>query len=154
MRRAELAACAVVIGFVAALPAAAAQRIAVSVAAGPLGDAIATLGIQAGVSIGTMDPVLGNLRVPRLRGVMSVDQALTRLLRGVPARAQQIDATSWRIVRSALSTPAAPNRRPAPSRLRAAMPSTTTDIVVTASKRDTALRDYPGAAYLLDGEDL
>ncbi|WP_162527194.1 TonB-dependent receptor [Sphingomonas solaris] len=154
MPRADRAACAVAIACAVASPAeAAARRIAISIPAGALGNAIATLGGQTGVSIGTVDPVLSNLPVRRLRGTMSVDQALARLLRGLPARAERIDATSWRIVRAARPAKPVTPRLHAPD-MRSAGSSPTVDIIVTASKRDTVLSDYPGTAYLLDGQEL
>lgn len=136
-------------------PVTAAPRPPIAIAAGSLGDAIATLGTQADVSIGMTDRLLGSLRVQRVRGRMTVDRALARLLHGLPARAQRIDATSWRIVGAPLPV------RPAVARLPAddARPSPplsppAADIVVTASKRNTILNAYSGTAYVLNGRDL
>ena len=126
-----------------AAPAAAA-RVRIDVPAGPLGDAVLTLGRQAGMTIGLTDPGLAALRSPGAAGTMAVAQALRALLRGLPARAVAVDPFSWRIIGTA--SPVATRVAPRPPPPAAALP----DIVVTGTKRDTLLADYPGTAYMLD----
>jgi outer membrane receptor protein involved in Fe transport len=122
---------------------------------GRLGDAIVALGRQAGISIGVSDPALAAQRVPPLRGRYTVETALRRLLRGLPARHVTIDGQSFRIVRRAVP----PGRRrarppPAPSR-PAPMPPEPVhqDIIVTATKRSIHFGAYPGSVSVVDGAD-
>ena len=64
---------------IAAAPAAA-RTTEFNIAAGTLGQSVAQLGRQARVSVGLADQGLASRRVPALRGRMSVDRALARLL--------------------------------------------------------------------------
>lgn len=143
------------LGLLAAPPASAAERHSISIAPGRLGDAVIALARQTGTSIGMTDPALANLPVPALSGRMSVDDALSRLLRAAPARARRIDGASWRIA-------SAPRRRapvaPAPSAPRSPAPAApeepAADIVVTASKRDTPLLRYAGGIDMVANNSL
>jgi iron complex outermembrane receptor protein len=87
----------------------------VDIAPGRLDSSIVTLGRQAGISIGITDRQLGAQRVRRLRGVMSAQEALRRLLDDSNARAVRLSARDWRIVR------AAPSARPSGTPLRLAV---------------------------------
>src|SRR5690349_1802625 len=84
-----------------------------NVPAGRLGDALATLGRQGGVSIGVSDPELARQRVGRVSGNLTVEQALRRLLHGEAAGYQKIDAMTIRVFRS----PAGRLRAPASPRI-------------------------------------
>ena len=88
----------------AAVPAAAQGR-ALSLPGGRLGDAIVALGRQAGVSIGVTDPALAGSRVRPVRGRMSAEQALARLLDGTEARFIRVGPGSYRIVRRVAERP-------------------------------------------------
>jgi iron complex outermembrane receptor protein len=134
----------------AASPAIAAGKAALDLPAGRLGDAIAALSAQAGVSVAVPDRTLWNSPVVAVTGRMSVDAALRRLLRGSAAKAVALGGPNWRIV---------PRGRPAPRPVAVAAPAPVSDdqgdpIIVTASKRDTRLRDFAGSVSLIDGRDL
>jgi iron complex outermembrane receptor protein len=111
------------------------------------------LGRQAHVGIIVDDAALWRRPVPALSGRFAPATALKRLLSGSSARAVAVGTTGWRIVAgpSHAPRPAAtsypPMRTPAPAADALA-------IVVTASKRDLRLRDYPGTVAVLDGADL
>jgi iron complex outermembrane recepter protein len=112
--------------------AAPAQEYAISLPAGRLIDSLATLSRQTGVSVGS-GALLGRVRVPAVRGRMSVSAALGRLLANSEWRAVAAGPDVWRIVvRAALpvdrSTEPLAGPEPAPP-----------DIVVTAGKRGEAL---------------
>jgi len=77
-----------------AAPAQAADRQAISIAPGRLGEAAITLGRQTGVSIGMSDQSLAGLATGRVDGTLSVDAALKRLLKGTGATARRIDAAT------------------------------------------------------------
>ena len=67
---------------VVAAPAAAAELHRIDIPAGSLQQAVLALGRQAGISIALTDTGLAAVQVRRVRGRMSVDQALRRLLKG------------------------------------------------------------------------
>jgi len=128
--------------------------------AGRLSDAVMALGRQADVSVSVPDPNLWRQPVPAVKGNMSVQEALNRMLGGIDARPKAIGERSWRIERRKSSIA---RRTPAPRTTAAPPPSppqTATEsadvqpIIVTASKRDVRLSDYPGAVNLLDGAEL
>ena len=140
---------------VVAAPAAARQLHQLDLPAGSLQQAILTLGRQARISIALTDPALARITVRRVNGRMTVEQALARMLAGTPARFARLSEATYRIV------PAGPQRAPrlpqpksrppadpAPSSSEQEQP----EIVVTASKRGLALRDYPGPAVVVAGE--
>ena len=138
---------------IAAAPAAA-RTVELDIAGGTLGQSVAHLGRQARVSVGLADQVLAVRRVPALRGRMSVEDALARLLRGTGANALRIDEFTYRIV-----VPP-PRRQPLPPFRRPAAPpppETSTEeqelIVVVGSRRDVPLADYPGSATIISGSD-
>ncbi len=137
-------------------PAAAAERRAVNVPAGRLGDAVVTLGRQSGINIGVADPRLAGLRVHGVRGRLTPAQALEKMLRGTPARHLPIDANSFRIVRR-LPPPPQAWARPAPLR-PAPSPSPSTgeddaEIIVTGTRRSVLLSAYGGPVDIVDGDD-
>mgnify|MGYP001342107654 CR=1 FL=1 len=134
-----------VVAVLIASAAPAKERLALDLPAGPLGDAIAVLGTQANVSISVASGALWRRPVPAMRGRMTVDAALGRLLRGSGAEAIALDGRSLRIAQQA------------PRKAPAAAPVTVVDdvpIIVTASKRDTRIEDFAGGVSLLDGPDL
>ncbi|MEJ7925301.1 TonB-dependent receptor [Sphingobium sp. AN641] len=151
-RRAEFAVLAATLACAPVPPALAAERPLISIAQGRLGDAVIALGRQTGTSIGMSDQSLAGLPVPAVGGRMSVGAALDRMLRRTGARAERIDATSWRIVRTASpSRPAPPPPRADPAPLPD-LPQP--DIIVTASKRDIPLSRYAGMVELVEGAAL
>ncbi|GBH30548.1 TonB-dependent receptor domain-containing protein [Sphingobium xenophagum] len=143
-RKAELL---IVTALAIATPAHAADRQTISIAPSRLGEAVVALGRQTGVSVGMSDQSLAGIATPAVKGRLSVDAALKRLLRGSGARAMMIDASTWRIVRARpVATAQAPARSPA-----APLPAQpVAEIIVTASKRYTPLPRYAGMVEAID----
>ncbi|RHW18131.1 TonB-dependent receptor [Sphingomonas gilva] len=135
-----------------AAPAQAGDVRPINLPAGKLGDAVAALGRQAGVSVSVPDRAIWRARVPAVRGEMTVRQALDRLLAGTNARAVALDARSWRIARAPprASRPAPPPPAPPPP----AEEPPEADIIVVASKRETTFGGYAGQVSRVEGEDL
>ena len=80
-------------------PAQAAEECMFDVPKGNLSAALPLLSRQAGVSISVADAELWKSRVRPVRGRMSVDAAIWRMLDGTQARAVRVSDTSWRIER-------------------------------------------------------
>ncbi|MDB5687799.1 MAG: TonB-dependent receptor, partial [Rhizorhabdus sp.] len=118
--------------------------------AGPLANAVAALGRQSGISVSVADAALWQRPVPAVKGRMSVAMALKRML-GDRAVATQLGPQSWRITAVA-PLRAVPQPRPVVQAEDVAPEGP--PIVVTASKRDIRLRDYPGTVSLMGGADL
>lgn len=138
----------------------AAEERAFDVPKGSLSTALPVISRQAGVSISVGDAKLWQGRVKPVRGRMSVEEAIRRLLAGSDARAVRVSATSWRIERRPAPVRVA---RPAPRHApqpRAREPSQDTvaaaqdEIIVTASKTDLPLSHFAGVVTKLDGGDL
>lgn len=136
----------------AATPLAAAETRVLALPAGRLSDAVAALAAQTGASVSVADGTIWSMRVAPLRGSMTAEKALRRLLRGSRAKLVVVGGDNFRIVPD---TPA-PRRdaRPAPVLAEDDGSDSGAPIVVTASKRDTRLRDFAGSVSLLDGPDL
>jgi outer membrane receptor protein involved in Fe transport len=141
-----------------ATPARAVQGRELSLPGGRLGDAIVALGRQAGVSIGVNDPALAAARVRAVRGRMSVEQALARMLEGSEARFVRLAPGSYRIVRR----PSQPRpqlrlaRHPAtPPVILAAAPAPAEEqaVLVVGARRPMPLSAYPGGVQIVDGGD-
>ena len=143
-RKAELL---IVTALAIATPAHAADRQTISIAPSRLGEAVVALGRQTGVSVGMSDQSLAGIAPPAVKGRLSVDAALKRLLRGSGARAMMIDASTWRIVRARpVATAQTLARAPA-----APLPDQpVAEIIVTASKRYTPLPRYAGMVEAID----
>jgi outer membrane receptor protein involved in Fe transport len=152
----------------AASAAEAAAQHRLNLPAGRLGDALIALGRQTGTSVGVSDPALANERVPATRGILTVEEALRRLLSGRNAGYRVIDSRTIRVVRlppvarpraaarvarppARKPPPAAVRPRPTPTRVRD--PEETPEIVVTASRRSVPLRSYPASVAIIDGRD-
>ena len=118
---------------------------AISTPAGSLQAGLAALSGQTGISVAVDDPALWDRPVRAIQGQMAPEQALRALLREVGARPVRIGPQAWRAVRDV--------RRPVVRPVPAADPveSDSDQVVVTGSKRDLRLRDYPGTVELLDG---
>lgn len=125
-----------------AAPAAAAERVQFDLTSGPLGKSAIELARAGGVSVGLTDLALSSRRTPAVRGELTVEQALARLLRGTGTRFVRVDARTYRIVRETRRpTPPATPTPPDPIETAAVE----ADIVVTALKRPVQLSDFPGA---------
>jgi outer membrane receptor protein involved in Fe transport len=134
----------------AAGSAQAAPRIAIDLPAGTLGEVAIRLAQSANVTIGISDPSLVRLATPAVRGRFEVAQALARLLRNLPARAEQIDVVTWRIVAAKPLPVVNRAREPEPQPVAAAG----SDVVVTGSKTGTLFDRYAGTATLLTGSEF
>ncbi|MFM5885587.1 MAG: TonB-dependent receptor [Novosphingobium sp.] len=127
---------------------------------GRLGDAAVLAARQTGSTIVIVDETLAKRRVGPLRGPMSARQAAERLARAAGGRLVVINAAAFRIERgpavrprlAAMERPAEPARKPAPKM----PPEAFSDqpIIVVASKRDLALRDFAGQVHQIEGSDL
>ncbi len=134
----------------AASPARAADRQMIDLAPGRLGEASIVLGRQAGVSIGMSDQSLAGIATPAVRGRLSVEAALRRLLKGTGATVRRIDGRTFRILRAGARARPAPS--PSPAATAAPAPEIPpAEIIVTASKRDLPLPRYAGVVDVVDG---
>jgi iron complex outermembrane receptor protein len=115
-----------------------AARQRIDIPATTLARAIDELSREAGVSIGT-EGNLPALRTPVVRGQMTVDQALARMLAGSGFAARRVGPTAWRIERKTVNLP-----RDTPAPVVVAEPVAQT-IVVTAAKRESPLARIPMA---------
>jgi iron complex outermembrane receptor protein len=117
------------------------RDIDINLPAATLGQAIAALSTQAGISIGT-EGALPELRTPAVHGHISPDRALDRLLAGTAWKAKRVSPFAWRIVmRSrARGTPLPPPRVTEND----AFPVPIPDVVVTARKLAEAESSLPG----------
>ncbi|WP_077147080.1 TonB-dependent receptor [Sphingopyxis sp. KK2] len=142
--------------------AAAAEERAFDVPKGSLASAVPLISRQGGVSISVADAGLWNGRVKAVRGRMSVDEAIRRMLAGTDARAVRVSATSWRIERRPSPPPKVARRATSPPKTpppKAREPDNLVagpgdEIIVTASKTDLPYENYAGVATVLDGGDL
>ncbi len=138
-----------------AFPAHARDRVSIDIPAGTLRSALRMLGEQTRSSIAVADPALAELRTGEVRGRMTAEQALRRMLRGLPVRVLVLDASSFRLL-------PAPRRRPQPVPRRSAAapapaarpPAPKADIIVTASKRRTGRSQFQGGIQTIDAIDL
>ena len=116
-----------------------------------LREAVTAVSVQGGASIGFRDPALAHLRIRALHGRMTVDQALERMLEGTPLRARRVAPNTYLIERR----PPAPRLPLAPAPiLPPPTVASTSDIIVTASKRDIPLGAYPGGVEIIAGDEL
>lgn len=160
MRRSLPLAAAIAMLTVPALAQAADER-AFDVPKGNLSTSLPLLSRQGGVSISVADAGLWGNRVKKVRGRMSVEEAIQRMLAGSDARAVRVSATSWRIerrppppkvARRATSPPKPPPPRAREPDNLVAGPDD--EIIVTASKTDIPYASFAGVATVLDGGDL
>lgn len=136
------------------------ERHGIDVPAGQLDQAVRRLGQQTRSSIGFRDRKLASLRVRGVRGEMTAGEAIVLMLSGSGARARRVAAESFIIepgsdptglsgVRNAFApaSGATESTKPAP-------PPKPVEIVVTASKRDVAIGNYPGMVHVLEGDRI
>ncbi|MES2043812.1 MAG: TonB-dependent receptor [Pseudomonadota bacterium] len=117
------------------------RDIDINLPAATLGQAIAALSTQAGISIGT-EGALPELRTPAVHGHISPDRALDRLLAGTAWKAKRVSPFAWRIVMRSHARGAPPP----PPRVTEndAFPVPIPDVVVTARKLAEAESSLPG----------
>ncbi|MGY2736150.1 TonB-dependent receptor domain-containing protein [Sphingomonas sp. UYP23] len=124
----------------------------VDVGAAPLAQAVHTLSIQTGTSIGFREAHLAAILVRRARGRLTAAQALARMLKGTGLRARRVAPATY-LVEAAPS--AAASAAVAGTRVAQARAETEArDIVVTGSKRDIPLTAYPGGVQIIDGRNV
>jgi iron complex outermembrane recepter protein len=148
--------------FVASLvssPALAQAKRRFDIPAQRLDTALFALGEQAQISIGGADPRIMNARSHEVRGMMTIARALSIMLRGTDFDFVNIDAGTVRIVRLARkSPPLPPEPKPVqpPKQIKPRPkaspplepPSIPVEIIVTASKQQQGLNNYPGTAHV------
>ncbi|HWW66297.1 MAG TPA: TonB-dependent receptor [Sphingomonadaceae bacterium] len=130
------------------------QAAAIDVPAGKLGAAIQLLSRQSGASIGFRDPRLAGLGVRAVRGRITADEALDRMLLGSGAAARQVAPATYLIERARPEKPKQATRVASGPPARQPDPPAIEDIVVTGSKRGVPLRAYPGGVQIIDGGSL
>ncbi len=131
-------------------PAVAADVRAFNVAPGELGGVLVAFGEQSDMTVGLNDPALARRHSPGVRGRLSSRQALRKILTGTGATFVQIDARTVRVMAarsSARPRPSAPQRPVVPLDNGQMDLS---EIVVTASKQQTLIRNYAGTVTILD----
>ena len=133
----------------AAIPATAADRVSLDLPAGTVGAQVMALGRMARANIVVPDVGLWRRPVPRLRGVLSVEQALAAIARGSGARVEALGPGSWRLTpRLRPSVPKSKPHAQPPADVRGG------EVVVTASKRDTTRDHFAGQVVQVTGTDL
>ncbi|MFY9348798.1 MAG: STN domain-containing protein, partial [Sphingobium sp.] len=88
-----------------ATPAYGADRQDIVIAPGRLGEAAIALGRQTGVNIGISDQSLAAIATPAVKGRLSAEAALRRLLKGSGAQAVRVAGNGWRIIRAPRAAP-------------------------------------------------
>lgn len=124
----------------------------IDVPAGPLGKAVAALSRQARIDIGVDDASLHRIATSPVRGRMAAEAALDQMLRGTPATWRRGRGGLFHIVRRPRAMAVRASLRPAPPAARPAAPVQPAEIIVTASKRDIPLDDYPAMVTVLPGD--
>ena len=140
------------------LPAHAADRppVIFDIPTQPLALALLELGRQASLSIAVPNDFPRDLISEPLDGALTPDQALTRLLRNVPARFTFVDAETVTIaMRAPDQQPAIPaERTPAPAIAASAAETGLEEVVVTARRREERLQSVPIAVTAFDPAQL
>ena len=147
MRYVEPLACLVVC--LAATPAAA-QTASFNIPAGRLSDSLIALGQQGGLTVGASDPGLALARARAVRGRMSAQAALSRLLAGTGYGFTFVGPRTVRITRVPVRPPRRAPPPPAPPPPALPPPGPETEIIVTGSKQGVALDRFAGTAHLID----
>ena len=123
----------------------------IDLAAGTLPQAISELARQARVSIGSA-VALPASRTPAVRGTISINEALRRLLEPAGLIARRVGSTAWRIEKASKPSPA---RIPAVAAPQAPPPEFVSEqIVVTAAKQMQSLDSAPFAVSVVDLGDV
>lgn len=134
----------------------AAEPVRFAIPAQRLPDAVLAFGGQSGVSVGSGAAAsCGRSRV--VMGSYEIEEALTRLLAGTGCTWRRLDARAFVIVPAPAAErrwPWTPSRPRAPDALPDSTPTQLGEIVVTATKQDTALSQAPYALSVLDGHDF
>ncbi|WP_445193673.1 TonB-dependent receptor [Sphingomonas sp. Tas61C01] len=132
----------------------AADRAAIDLPAGSVGEQVLALGRSTRTNIVVPDARLWARRVPRLRGRYDVAAALVTIARHAQARVEEVGRNGWRLVALPAPRPGRVLARPARPIALPVLPQETADIVVVASKRDTRNSDFAGQFASVPGSDL
>jgi iron complex outermembrane recepter protein len=154
---------AVISSIVLSSSACASSQAPLNIPSGRLDVAILRLGAQAGISIALSDPSLGSIRVHGVRGSMDAASALRIMLKNTGIGFAMIDARTFRVSklppprkpatvqpRKVIPAPSLP--APPPRRVNVVTndpPPPSPEIIVTGSKRETSLADFPGSVSIL-----
>jgi len=142
---------------VAIAPACAQARVQpIAIEAGPLDAALLKLSADTGVLV-LVDPALVKGKTaPALKGPMTPDEALGRLLRGTGLTFRRDRDGSYVVVRAQARAEPPPVRSPRPPALdQAAVPvGTIEEVIVTAEKREESLQRIPIAISAFSGERM
>lgn len=124
------------------------DRVEIDLPAGRLGNALRLFSKQTNVTVIGNSRRLSAIRTPEVRGTLTAAEVLARLLRDTPYQARQINSRSFRIERRPARLGAQPKARSsaAASTVVPIPPPRPSTIIVTATKLDYALSDYPGSA--------
>ncbi|HET6941957.1 MAG TPA: TonB-dependent receptor [Sphingomicrobium sp.] len=120
------------------------------VAPGRLGNVLIQFGDQAGLNVGLNDPALVGKISKGAKGRLTNQEALRQILLGTGATVVWLDYQSVRVVRAQPSPPRTRQSKAAKSPRPIDQVIAPSEIVVTASKRQTPLRDYPGSVSIVD----
>ncbi|HET7714144.1 MAG TPA: TonB-dependent receptor [Bauldia sp.] len=101
------------------------------------------------MTVGLADPTLANAHSDGARGQLTPRQALRRLLLGTGAKVEWIDGRTVRISRK-LRSRADIRTKPVSPNVTTVESGYSSEIIVTASKQRTPLRDYPGSVSILN----
>lgn len=147
-----IAALLVLIACIWSHAARAAPEIRFDIAAGRLSGALVELGRQGRASIVMAGETGADIPTRRVRGELSVEAALRRLLAGTGFTFRRTPAGDLIVVRALPGRVRARERENVrrPPRPEAARHITGETIIVTASKSDSRLSDYPGSVSILD----
>ncbi len=132
-------------------------RALVDIPAGRLSNALRIISKQANITVIGTSSDLSSVRTKAVRGEMTAKSALRLLLIGTAYRARQINSRTFRIELSEVkrqpkASPALEKPRPVP--VPRSPPAEPVTILVTATKLDYTLRDYPGAAHTIPLVDI
>ena len=153
MKRRWLLASAPILCVVAPCPAGAAELISFDVPSGPLNVALLSFATQAGVSIDASDPALRSVAVGGLTGRFALRAGLRRLLQNTRYDFRVSRGNVVRLLRQPVRRAQAVSDRPGAAAFASPPPpiypaAPPEQIIVTASKQDIALADYPGALHV------
>lgn len=133
------------------------RRHALDLPARPLTQSLIALAARSGISVGGVDPALCAATPRAVKGHLSAQQALQKLLSGSQCRVERVDAVTYRLVRDTqpLAVVARPAAPPAP---RAVAPPSDDDIPLIIVRHPTRLFDTPAgvsvvAPPMLSGND-
>ena len=135
------------------------DRVAINIPAGRLNDTLRVAGRQANITVIGISSGLSDIRTPAVRGRLTSAELMERLLRATPYRARKINPRTFRIERRQSSPRRVPKTpsvqtNPDPTPALRPPPPPPEPIIVSATKLDYALREYPGAAHSILLEDI